>query len=318
MSINKNQMLRYRILDKIFRNNLRSYTIDGLLEELNKQLEDKGYPMISIRQIKEDIRFMRSDAGWEIEFTSEKEGKKSIYRYADTNFSIEQKPLSEGQLELIAQALDLIQGYGQRDEIQGIIDQLETLQLISSDKLRERKIIFLSHSLYLKGQNWIKPLHQYIKQEVPVVLEYKPFHGKVVHTWVFSPQVLKEYNKRWFVCGKINSAEFDQTVLALDRIEKIEIAKGSEYIHAQLDWEEYFDDIVGVTVPVDAKLEVIKLRFFNGRGHYIATKPIHGSQKSMVWLDDQTSETSIEVKWNKELEAELFSFGSDVEVIREK
>lgn len=318
MAINKNQMTRYRILDRLFRNPMRTYTIYELLDALNEELTDKGYASISERQLKIDIAFMRSEAGWEVEFTEMKEGKKHIYQYADLNFSIEKSPLSEAQLEAIAQALDMIQGYGNIEEVQGIMDQLETLKLISSDKIRGKKIIHLSQSLYLKGQNWIGLLHNCIKEELVVNLSYKPFLSKNEYNWSFSPHILKEYNKRWFVCGKIMDSEFPQTVLALDRIDSIVVEKGKIYFQPEMDWEEYFEDIVGVTVPVEAKVEIIGLRFFNGRGHYVQTKPIHGSQKPMKWIDESTSETSIRLKWNKELEAELLSFGKDIEIIREE
>ncbi len=317
MAINKNQMTRYRILDRLFRNPMRTYTIYELLDALNEELTDKGYATISERQLKIDIAFMRSEAGWEVEFTEMKEGRKHIYQYADLNFSIEKSPLSEAQLEAIAQALDMIQGYGNIEEVQGIMDQLETLKLISSDKVRGKKIIHLSQSLYLKGQHWIAKLHQCIKEEFVVKLVYRPFPLKVVHQWYFSPQLLKEYNKRWFICGKILDSDFPQTVLALDRIDNIEVVKNRKYIYPEIDWEDYFDDIVGVTVPVDAHLENIGLRFFNGRGYYVETKPIHASQKPMKWIDESTSETSIRLKWNKELEAELLSFGTDIEIIRD-
>jgi hypothetical protein len=318
MAINKNQMTRYRILDRLFRNPMRTYTIYELLDALNEELKDKGYATISERQLKIDIVFMRSEAGWEVEFTEMKEGRKHIYQYADVNFSIEKSPLSESQLEAIAQALDMIQGYGNIEEVQGIMDQLETLKLINSDKLRGKKIIHLSQSMYLKGQHWISVLHQCIREELVVKLVYKPFPLKKEHHWYFSPHILKEYNKRWFVCGKIIDSDFPQTVLALDRIDTIVVEKNKKYSQPEVNWEEYFEDVVGVTVPIDAKVENIGLRFFNGRGHYVQTKPIHGSQKPMKWIDESTSETSIRLKWNKELEAELLSFGKDIEIIREE
>ena len=59
MSTNKNAQLRYKILDQCFSNFKHKYTIEELLEEVNDSLSDLTGQTISLRQIREDIKYMR-------------------------------------------------------------------------------------------------------------------------------------------------------------------------------------------------------------------------------------------------------------------
>ena len=82
--------------------------------------------------------------------------------------------------------------------------------------------------------------------------------------------------------------------------------------NTNIDFEEYFDDIVGVTFPKTGKKEMVILRFAHERFPYVTSKPLHHSQK-IVNRDECT--ISVEVIPNKELQQLLFSFGPDVEVL---
>lgn len=64
MSTNKNAQLRYQILDRCFSNFRQRYTIDDLVEEVNEKLYDLNGTEVSLRQIREDIKFMRDSVGY--------------------------------------------------------------------------------------------------------------------------------------------------------------------------------------------------------------------------------------------------------------
>jgi hypothetical protein len=49
---------------------------------------------VKLRQVQDDIAFMRSPEGWDIELAELFDGKKKIYRYEDTKFSIMNVPLN--------------------------------------------------------------------------------------------------------------------------------------------------------------------------------------------------------------------------------
>ena len=90
MSTNKLAIIRYQTLDKCFRNSGRNYAIDDLVEECNKAIYDYSGKEEGIkkRQLYDDIRFMESEQGWNVELKKLKDGRKVYYKYEDSNFSI--------------------------------------------------------------------------------------------------------------------------------------------------------------------------------------------------------------------------------------
>ena len=66
MSASKNAQLRYPILDRCFSNFRHKYTIDDLMEEVNEKLYDLSGTEMFLRQIREDIKFMRDSARYNV------------------------------------------------------------------------------------------------------------------------------------------------------------------------------------------------------------------------------------------------------------
>ena len=102
--------------------------------------------------------------------------------------------------------------------------------------------------------------------------------------------------------------------LALDRMITVNMAENVRFIpNTDIDFEHFFDDVVGVTVPNDnVAKEHIVLQFSKNRFPYVTSKPIHQSQST---ISEEDCTISINVKPNKELVAQLLSFGADVEVL---
>jgi hypothetical protein len=110
MAITKNPLIRYKILDECFRNSYKNFYFETLLETVNNALykitgEDKG---IKERQLRDDIAFMRSPEGWSIELAELTEGNKKIYRYEDINFSINNAPLNEVEIDQFQSAIQVL------------------------------------------------------------------------------------------------------------------------------------------------------------------------------------------------------------------
>ena len=65
------------------------------MEEVNEKLYDLSGTEVSLRQIREDIKFMRDSAGYNVPIEAYPlEGRKCYYRYADRNFTIFNNELS--------------------------------------------------------------------------------------------------------------------------------------------------------------------------------------------------------------------------------
>ena len=100
----------------------------------------------------------------------------------------------------------------------------------------------------------------------------------------------------------------------LDRIKSIEQSSDFFDESGLVDFEEYFDDFIGVTKPLNAVLTKIKLSASIALAPYIITKPLHGSQKK-IELTENTFIFSIDVIPNFELKKLLLSFGNEIIVI---
>ena len=314
MSINKNAIIRYQVLDRCFRNRGRVYFIDDLLLECNKALAefnefDDG---IKKRQLYDDIRFMESEQGWSAPLERLRDGKRMYYRYEDPDFSINNQPLNDSEMEQIKSALQIFSrfsGTPQFEWVNEMIPMLETkLGLIE----RDREIINFDSNVDLKGLHFITPLFHAIINERVLLVTYKDFKSSEPYDVTFHPHYIKQYNNRWFVLGFNADYEASCWNLALDRIEALR-ETSETYQPTDIDWEDYFYDIVGVTMPEGVELQEISLWFSPGVAPYVITKPLHPSQKHK---NEPTGlEVTITVKPNIELERLLLSYGDQVKVL---
>jgi predicted DNA-binding transcriptional regulator YafY len=289
--------------------------IEDLLEEVNIALEDfnGGEFNIKRRQLFDDIRFMESEAGWSIPLERIPSGKRVYYRYEDKNFSIKNQKISDNEIAAINSALLVLHRFKDMPLFEWINELSPKLQsLFREDTLPE--VISFDHNEYLQGLEYLPQLYQSIINQVPIEIEYKPFKKEKSDKLIIHPYYLKQYNKRWFLFGH-NEDNGKLNNLALDRIRKVETKIDIRYKKNQdIDFKEYFEDIVGVTLLQDKEPIKIQLRLNIDVAPYILTKPIHGSQRK-IKTDEQGTIIEIEVIPNFELKNILLSYGCKIEVL---
>jgi predicted DNA-binding transcriptional regulator YafY len=168
---------------------------------------------------------------------------------------------------------------------------------------------------YLKGIEHLGPLHNAIYYKNVLTISYQPFENDAPFDVVIHPYFLKQYNNRWFLFGYNPEKEKYDWNLAIDRIISMKETKGKYQNNNKIDWEVYFEDIIGVTKPLDAVPEKVVLLFKGRTGNYMETKPLHGSQKSK-WIDDSNFEVTLDIIINYELERLILSYADSVAVIQ--
>lgn len=100
---------------------------------------------------------------------------------------------------------------------------------------------------------------------------------------------------------------------ALDRIERISKSDVPFRKNDLVNFNSYFDDIVGISVPYGVQeAETIILQFSPGRFKYVVSKPLHTSQKI---IDENKWIVAIKVIPTRELDQLILSFGPDVEIL---
>lgn len=316
MATNKHAQIRYKVLDTCFRNTGRDYTFEDLMNACNDALSDIDPKSngISVRTLRDDISFMESEDGWGAEIERIKNGKKSIYRYKDPNYSINNQPLNETELSQINSALQIISrfsGMPQFSWVNEIVTKINNGFELQDDS---SSIISFDSNEYLKGIEFLGDLFNAIHYKKVLSIKYKPFKSDNEMEFVIHPYYLKQYNNRWFLFG-LNNEYKTISNLALDRINGFEALKIKYILNSSINFNEYFEDIIGVTMPEKGKVTKIELLFNNNEAPYILTKPIHGSQKK-IQHDEKGLLISIEVIPNIELEKLLLSFGENLEVVK--
>lgn len=321
MPVNKHALIRYHALDKCFSNNGRRFCIEDLILACNDALynftgderySDPLHPGISRRQVFKDIEFMESPEGWSANIEHVKEGRRVYFRYEDKDFTINNQPISDEEIAKLRETMLMLtrfKGLPQFEWIDSMITNLEDkFHLRGADKC----VIGMESNYYVDGVEHISTLFNAIINKTPLHIEYETFHNGA-RAWDIHPYYLKQYNNRWFLFGLNNNEYRNITNIALDRIVSISQAH-IPYIENNVidDFEEYFDDIVGVSFPQEVPVQRVILQFSEHRFPFVKAKPIHGSQK-IINVDEHT--ISLDLIPNRELESILLSFGDDVEVI---
>ena len=312
MPVDKQVQLRYEVLNKCFRDLYREYTIDDLVDACNKAMlrEFDMEDGVSKRTVQNDIANLQMPP-YNIRLDENlKNGRKRIYRYYDTNFTLPQFRMNDSDRNKIQAAVNVLENYAGEP----VMDWARTLLMqigsgvFGSDS---SSVVSFQSNPDLKGITLFGDLLSAIINKKVLKLTYAPF-GKDSFTDRIYPYYLKQFNDRWYLIAQaVGYDTFGH--YALDRIENFEEID-MPYKESEVDFEEYFDDVIGVTVPErDDPVDVL-LSVSNNRFNYIKTKPLHLSQR-VLGEDNGYTRISINVKINRELIAQLLSFGSDIEVL---
>lgn len=308
MPSNKNAVIRYMYLDQLLSDRYNKYTCEELLKKVNERLELAGYPTIGgdksdySRYIKSGKRVIQldiqalQDAPFNMEIdSSEKRYGSPIYRYADQTQSLFNKPLSDDEKILLQEVLNTLGQFSGLDSFEWLHDLQAKLNdkraFGRSDYDREitstRKIISFSSNDYLAGKDYLGTLFALISNKKVVDVEYEPF-GEAPRIIRLYPYLLKQYNDRWYLIGTpVATSEFPYRKdfyvnLPLDRMKCITAVDGVDYIDCEENFEDRYEDIVGITRLEEEELTEILIAVKNSYCGYIDTKPLHGSQTKLT------------------------------------
>lgn len=316
MPVNKYALLRYRIIDRKIGSKYDPYPTK---EDLRQACEDELYGSsegnISVSTIEKDLYAMRNESnlGFYAPIIFDRLNKG--YYYEDPDYTIQDIPLSEDDLDAIsfaANTLSQFRGLDMFKSSEAAIDKiLDRFNLSPHEKEAVEYLQFETAESY-KGSAHLPVILEAVKKHKVIGFEYEKFTGGKRGSYHLHPYLLKEYRNRWYVIG-FNPDKNMVVVFGLDRVvghvetTDIDFTRKSDFSPAN-----YFEHSIGIT-SVNDDPERVHLRFSPLSGKYIESQPLHNSQK-IIRNDEVALEVELYLCITKELVMTVLSYGSDVEI----
>lgn len=263
--------MRIRILDGLLSESaVRHYTMSQMIELCNKKLKDSDEEIVGRRCIEKDLKFIQEVFGT-IEKT--RSGKNTIIHYANRTDSIFNQKISSSELKLLQAVIRTV---GQMDGLENF-DFLGKLEE-STENPKHPSIIFEKNE-FLSRRDLLPKLISFIERKKTIEIEYHPIHSKKINKIELYPQLLKQYNARWFLFG----LAMDKKKILTFSLEQLDNVKESskKYESSKIDWNEYFDDMIGVSKKDNEEPQEIIFWASKKECTYLEGKPIHASQKML-------------------------------------
>lgn len=315
MPLNKDQILRYRILNACFKDTSHLYDINDLVECCQREMMETYEKGVSKRSVHNDIQKLQYQP-YNVEF-DEVLRKQHYYRYADTSFNLAVvEDLSPRERTALHDTVEYLRPICEDPDnasplMQWMFMSLQRLE--AGEPIAEKSpcVSFENNNL-LAGMGNFNLLLSCVMGRKPVTLRYRSFHSKEAKNINVHPYYLKQYNGRWYLLAT-PEAHSNIAPYALDRILTVSLWN-TEFRPSDVDFDALFADTIGITIDPDSKAEQIVLRIAAKRYPYVETKPFSEKQK-IVEKNDQTVTISFPMRVNVELISELLSFGCDIEVL---
>ncbi|MFZ1559223.1 MAG: WYL domain-containing protein [Saprospiraceae bacterium] len=265
----------------------------------------------SVRTIQYDIQMMRSDKlGYNAPIIVV---EKKYYTYEDPKYSITNLPISHADMQQMSEAVELLKQFKGFEHFNNLNDVVQKLEdHVYSTSKKQPSIIHFEKNERLTGIHYLDVLYKAIQEKKGLSITYKSFKAESASIITFHPWWLKEYKNRWFLFGMKSDTILN---LALDRILAIVTDEKIQYKPSQISSiDDYFRDVIGVTVSLNVRAENVRLWVDAGNAPYVETKPLHHSQQVLERNKDGSIIIGLKVQLNFELEREILGFGETMVV----
>ncbi len=309
MPVNKNALLRYRIIDGCLTNKNRKYPsaqfiLDRIEDHLGSPVSDSSFnkDLAQMKQIYDaPIKFDRVHGG---------------YFYEQEGFSIKEFPLTNEEIDALDYSTALLhqlKGTRMFQQFENAINKMiEGYRISKVIGKSETQIIQVEEPVKMEGSHWLEVILKAIVEKKGLDVQYQGYGREaVVHE--FSTYLLKEYRNRWYMIG-YSLRKKNVIVLALDRVKEIKNSKGIFKSQGTFSPQDFFKYSFGITQVHGAKPEKVVLSFSAQETPYIIGQPLHHSQKIISESPDLVVE--LEVYITAELKMAILSYGKEVKVVK--
>ncbi len=331
MPINKNAIMRYKILDELLSDRYHNYTLDDLTKEVNRQLAEMrpDGDCVVRRTIEKDIYFLENEGPFWVEIerwsdvvynpNRQRNYAKHFLRYRDRSFSIFKKELTSDEQYLLREVFSLL---GQFDGLPQL-DGLERLRQSLHAPSNVQPIISLTKNP-LVNTTFFGELFTAISQRQVIELHYHKFKDPKDHVFTLYPYLLRQYNGRWYLfAAKVEDGKM--MCFPLDRMDKVIPLPSVDYKDFDGNLNDLFEDVIGVTIDEKEPLNQIVFWVGDKSVNHVVTKPLHESQRTLRKEEKSLRQKypslpggcffRIDCKKNYELLRELCAYGQELIVL---
>ena len=316
MSRIKNAQLRYRIIDRALRNKYNPFPTK---QDLRMACEEAIFGStfgtdICDSTIEKDMFSMRMEFDAPIKYSKRDKG----YYYEDEDFTIENIPLTEDDIEAIkfaAQTLMQFKDVGIFKQFSFAIDKIFDRVHIANnptDKAIEEFVQFETVA-EAQGNEFLPILLKAIKEQLIVTFDYASFKSGKSKKREVLPLLLKEFRNRWYLIAQDNSKDKVITY-GLDRMIDLVATEDVGVLKAVFNPDHFFKHSLGITAN-EENPEIIEFKVDKIGSKYIESLPLHTSQKK-VKEGNKRDTFRLEVILSEELKRTLLSYGDQLEVIK--
>jgi predicted DNA-binding transcriptional regulator YafY len=316
MPLNYQSLIRFRVINRCLVD--REYvTIDEMKRACERALDI--YP-IGIRTIEGDISMMRKDPLLGYNAPIEYNRYRKAYRYSDDNYSIDNIPLNEEEMNSVifaSRLLDQFRGVEIFRQFTGSVRKIaEAIDVWREfDDETFRTAIDFEKAYETGGTEFMGQVIDAIKNRCAVKLKYRAFTARSGSVSIIHPYLLKEYRNRWYMVGFSERYRKVRTY-CLDRFLNLEKDESIKFIISKFDAKKYYSDVIGISVMNREPLE-IDVAFSEIQAQYLFKQPLHSSQQRLA---DEKGKIvfRFRVVPNYEFISFIMGLGKEAEVLRPK
>jgi len=314
MPLNKEALIRYRVINRCLVDS--KYVSKAKLIRACEEALDIA--PIGERTIDQDIHDMREDTRLGFHAPIRHSREKNGYYYDDPDYSIDNIPLNEEELEALSFASTMLEQYKHIDlfttftgAVQKIVDAVNIRRMLKTEP--SSPFIQFESVPEMKGSEYLMEIIEAIRDKKVIEIKHKRFDSDKAYLHLVHPYLLKEYRNRWYLIGLNDDIEQIRTY-GLDRIQEISVNREIEFFDAGFDPAEYFKSAIGIIAP-ETKPQEVLLKFAKDQGQYVITQPIHESQEIVEETDTHVI-ISLHIIPTFELVSLILGWGAEVEVIK--
>lgn len=318
MPVIKNALLRYRVIDRCLRN---QYAPFPSKQDLREACEEELYGStigdnICDSTVEKDLFAMRMEHDAPIVYSKKEKG----YFYSDNDYSIDEVPLTENDVEAIKIATTILSQFKNSElftQYSFAIDKILDRVNISSnvqDKAIEEYVQFESvHKI--AGSEFLESILKAIKNKNKVQFAYKSFASDVSKIRRVHPYLLKEYRHRWYLIG-YDDLKDKVLTFGLDRVTSLEVLTDTYKPNNEFSADNFFKYSIGITADYGTPKKIV-LETNELLSKYILSQPLHSSQE-YLGNKNGSHQFSYFLLPTYELKMQVLGFGKDIKVVEPK